>query len=431
MTRFKWLFYALLLIVLSGSEAHAGTVTAASCNQSDVSKALNSATSGGTTVIIPAGTCTWTTGLVYAQVGDLIIQGSGSQSTLGGGDVTVIVDAVPKGVGQDEPLIIDTIAGKSFRMTALTFQGGPSSQGTGFHGSVQISGYSQSVRIDHVHFLNLNDTNISFTGWEYGVLDHCLFDFKSINNGVRVEHANWNNGVNGDASWSDLAYYGTIKAIYIENNTFNCSTSGGCYANDADNGSHFVFRFNTLNTTHFQVHDQSTDFRAPRMFEFYNNTLTWTSASSRRRCAISSRWNRAVLQQYIGRLWWRRIVVDGPQSEPTQLGQNPEQLGLLRDSVRAQQLGWKYRLNRVPLPRPNRARQGRHVEGELSEQSKFHHRDYLVAAPSNRAHVRMAGLLYRARICDNFLGLYYRKHCGEPRLLFVVQSRQPSWVFQF
>src|SRR5271168_841515 len=136
MTRFKWLFYALLLIALFGGKAQAGTVTAASCNESDVSKALNSATSGGTTVVIPAGTCTWTTGLVYAQIGDLIIQGSGSQTTLGGGDATVIVDAVPKGVGQDEPLIIDTIAGKTFRITALTFQGGPSSQGTGFHGSL-------------------------------------------------------------------------------------------------------------------------------------------------------------------------------------------------------------------------------------------------------------------------------------------------------
>jgi hypothetical protein len=280
MTRFRWLFCALLLMVLFGSEAQAGTVTAASCNESDVSKALNSATSGGTIVIIPAGTCTWTTGLVYQQVGDLIIQGSGSQTTLGGGDATVIVDALPKGVGQDEPLIINTVAGKQFRLTAITFQGGPSSQGTGFHGSLQVSGFSQSVRVDHVHFLNLNDTNVTFAGWEYGVLDHCLFDFKSINNGVRVEHANWNNGVNGDASWADSAYFGTVKAIYIESNVFNCSAAGGCYANDADNGSHFVFRFNTLNTTHFQVHDQSTDFRAPRMFEFYNNTLTWTSATA-------------------------------------------------------------------------------------------------------------------------------------------------------
>ena len=68
----------------------ASSITAASCSASDVQAALNQAHAGDT-VNIPAGTCHWTTGLLWTAPANVTIRGAGD-SSLGGGDRTVIVD---------------------------------------------------------------------------------------------------------------------------------------------------------------------------------------------------------------------------------------------------------------------------------------------------------------------------------------------------
>src|SRR5580692_859167 len=86
------MFFGLLL------EAHAQTtVTAKSCNESDVASAIKSANVAGAqnTVSVPAGTCTWTTALTVNvnSTASLSIIGAGTSAT-GGGDQTVIIDNV-------------------------------------------------------------------------------------------------------------------------------------------------------------------------------------------------------------------------------------------------------------------------------------------------------------------------------------------------
>jgi hypothetical protein len=79
MTRLiKWLLLvvAFLLNPLFGREAQANTINAVSCNTRDVQTAINSAAEGDT-VIIPAGTCTWTTGVTVIGKG-IVIKGAGS-----------------------------------------------------------------------------------------------------------------------------------------------------------------------------------------------------------------------------------------------------------------------------------------------------------------------------------------------------------------
>src|ERR1700734_4020778 len=82
----KSLLFASLLSAFSGTAAHAQTIHAATCNSSDVQAALNSVSVDGSTVIIPAGTCTWTTAVSYNQVFSTTILGAGNQTTVGGGD---------------------------------------------------------------------------------------------------------------------------------------------------------------------------------------------------------------------------------------------------------------------------------------------------------------------------------------------------------
>lgn len=73
MTRFKWLLSVLLILPIV---ARAQTVPAASCNTSDVKAAINMATEGET-VTIPAGICSWTSGVTISGKG-IAIQGAGS-----------------------------------------------------------------------------------------------------------------------------------------------------------------------------------------------------------------------------------------------------------------------------------------------------------------------------------------------------------------
>lgn len=71
----KCLSFIFLLGALFGAQAR-GQVTAASCNTSDVQTAINKATEGQT-VNIPAGTCTWTSGVSISGKG-IAVTGAGS-----------------------------------------------------------------------------------------------------------------------------------------------------------------------------------------------------------------------------------------------------------------------------------------------------------------------------------------------------------------
>ena len=65
--RFRESVFLLAAVsLLSPAVAAANTITANSCSSSDVSSAINSAANGDT-VVIPNGSCTWTTGTQHEQ----------------------------------------------------------------------------------------------------------------------------------------------------------------------------------------------------------------------------------------------------------------------------------------------------------------------------------------------------------------------------
>ena len=71
----KWLSFILLLGAFSGAEAQ--TVNAASCSQSDITTAISSASVGGT-VVVPAGSCTWSSLTISKAI---TLQGAGSSGS--------------------------------------------------------------------------------------------------------------------------------------------------------------------------------------------------------------------------------------------------------------------------------------------------------------------------------------------------------------
>ena len=270
------IFTALFSVLIFAIPAHAQSINAATCSQADVQAALNSVTVDGTTVHVPAGTCHWTTGLSYSATHSVSIIGAGSQSVVGGGDVTNIVDDVQHNVNgaSDSTLSFGTTLGKTFRFSGITIVTGSATVSN--NGVFILSGTSQAVRVDHCHFNGLNQVDLTVYGQQYGVFDHNIFD--TSNTGVRVVAGGWGGYPNGDGSFADDSTLGSNRYIYFENNVFE----GGNQLNDCYQGGRNVFRFNTVNNVSLQTHPTGHDTsagndRGCRATEVYKNTFNGNS----------------------------------------------------------------------------------------------------------------------------------------------------------
>lgn len=326
----KGVLFGLLLSAFFSAGLEAQTINAASCNEGDVSKALSSITTDGTTVVVPAGTCTWTTSLSYTQTNSFTLQGAGAISGTGlqasisgtGSDATIIQDNINRTSG-DVPLLgITTISGKSFRLTGFAFTSTTNSTCSSYpsyNGIVPITGYSHSVRIDHNHFNQMCLVGLFIAGWLEGVIDHNQFDSGYPDeNQMRFADGNWNNDSLGfgDQSWADYSYWGSSQFMFAENNNFqwvaaipsNLNANGG-FPFDCNQGGRFVFRYNALGQqTAVQTHGTGPLLPGPggggrgcRAFEMYNNTANF----SQRYGNTTTNFFFAFLDyESGGSLWW-------------------------------------------------------------------------------------------------------------------------------
>jgi hypothetical protein len=268
----------LLALLLSGAvSVGAATRTAASCSQNDVQNALNAA-SAGDTVIIPAGTCSWSGPVGWSAPANVTVLGAGNLSTLGGGDATVIVDNYPS----SSPLLaVSTAASGTFRIAGITFRGGNVSDPK-WSGMLAVGGSSQSVRVDHAHF-DLQAYNpqpnvgtaISFGGAVYGVTDHIIVDLSGIGNGLRFTQEMQGGGIGGDGAWAAATGFGTSTFVFVEDSRFNATSNVGTL-NDCNGGGKFVWRYNTMVSAGMQTHPTggANRGRGCRAHEVYGNAVT-------------------------------------------------------------------------------------------------------------------------------------------------------------
>lgn len=245
---------------------------AATCGQSDVKSALNSA-SDGDEVLVPSGHCTWTEHLTIAA----------GISFIGAGlDQTVIRDEVP-----DDGLIqLDTKGGKTYRVSGFTFaRGDEGGWPKADKAAISVNGESKAWRVDHVKFDRLVNRGVRVTGWTYGVVDHCTFLLQGTQ-GMLVQHPNWEGHDWGDGSWAAPSYLGTEKAIYIEDNHFELVSGSNHTVVDCIQGGRFVFRHNTAINMNLADHgtESSGRQRSCRVHEIYDNSFTHPNGT----------WNRAI-----------------------------------------------------------------------------------------------------------------------------------------
>ena len=275
--------FATLLLAFSGS-ARAAIINAASPSFTDVAAAVNSAADGDT-VVIPAGTATWTTGLVVRK--GITIQGATtvdtSSSPGSATDNTILIDHIPRTGTTNWGTFFTAVltSTQSFDLTGITFQGDSNLNLGNANASVELDGTCPSARIDHCHFVGPQSDYITVTGQIFGVIDHCLFDIRNFgcDASIRIFHDGWNGAQFGDGSWADSPYWGSNKFIFIEDNIFNNSyqiqTVGDI---DTWNGGRYVARHNIFNGTLPNSHgtDSSGRARSARAIEIYNNTFNFT-----------------------------------------------------------------------------------------------------------------------------------------------------------
>ena len=332
MTRLSQLV-VFIFMLLSPALSYGAVYAAASCAQEDVEDAIALA-SHGDSVIVPAGTATWSG---FSTVYDCItIQGAGTNSSGG----TVIING-----GFDLLPTADMLC----RVSSFQFQR-PDSTST-YTTSVRCRNACRQFRIDHCLFYRGDHVIIvglgAGTGPTYGVIDNNVF----FDNRVSVfasavttaDAAILDNcvygGLDGEVSWTYPFTPGTTNTVVIETNYFYQSS----YITDPQrkvylqNGTRATVRYNTFEAAEdasglavLSCHPGNplctgpTDrgYRSEALVEFYCNTIispaglveasnlrggygliwsnTWTTGSA---TSPLSYWNEFNLDVWSGFVW--------------------------------------------------------------------------------------------------------------------------------
>jgi hypothetical protein len=297
-------------VSLAVAAAAAPTINASSCAASAVQAALNQIAADGTTVVVPSGNCTWTSGITFSSAFSFTLEGQSVVATTDAQgnpasftDNTEIIDGQP-GTGGNNPILTITLTGNSsqvVRMTGFSIQGG----NTVFNGDIAIQGTTGQARFDHNHIIDIDDLAVSMYEPMTGVADHNLFDAPNgkLYNGVRI----YNTGGDGfgDTPWTVGPGFGTSTFIFLENNTFNNG-----FMNDCEDGGTFVARYNTFNVLmangNIGIQSHATGSqprgRGCRAWEVYGNTVGTGGGSIQ---------FSAGFQTSGTGLWWGNTVTNG------------------------------------------------------------------------------------------------------------------------
>jgi parallel beta-helix repeat protein len=247
------------------------TWTAASCNASDINACITAA-SAGDTIMIPAGTCTWTctTNCPSVRVNkpvSLIGAGEGS---------TKIIDDSSTGYPKNALTVDYSSSSNTFiRISGFTLQHSAGAQDSDASIQVYPGGSGQaSVRIDHITATGLQRW-LEASASVIGLIDH-------------VTITNCDMIFDGDytTEWNKTLTLGSNDAWYIEDSTFTYSawTDGVL---DCQYGARVVYRHNTVtipNGSGFSGylignHGYDSVYRGCMSMEVYNNTITHNSSN--------------------------------------------------------------------------------------------------------------------------------------------------------
>ncbi len=266
----KW-YVVVAMALLWTLPAHGTTRNAASCSSSDVQTAIN-ASSSGDTVVVPSGSCTWSSQVT--ATGGVIIQGQTVCNGAPGVQVTSCTDNTNITLAYSNyrgTFYISGCSASAFcTLTGVTFINAVSQIGsivlTGTHGQV-------SFRVHHCHFKNSGGVML-FEQSTYGLNDHLLFDDTSA--GAVPFNFDGDFASRGYQNWTDPTNPGSNEAIYVEDSLENMSGASNEGFFDAYAGAKIVIRYNTLNGNNMGGGHgtDSGNYRSVVWYEIYNNNIS-------------------------------------------------------------------------------------------------------------------------------------------------------------
>lgn len=248
--KFMYVLAFLLLCFIYSSHSRAATINAVSCSQADVQAAYDSA-SNGDTILVPAGSATWTTARLKIQK-EVALIGAGIGKTN-------ITTQCPNG----QFFIASGVS--NWRISGFSFITTNSNLIAIWMGSDLYD-----FRIDNCEF-RLYHFGIFMKGAGRGVIDHNYI----YGGGFQI----W-----GNDDWSENTNLGSADFIFLENNTY---TNEGALADvlhvmSSGHAVRYVFRYNTIIehgsdgiTGAVDAHGycHGLNCRAARAYEIYENTF--------------------------------------------------------------------------------------------------------------------------------------------------------------
>jgi hypothetical protein len=230
----------------------------------------------GDTVLVPGGTCTWTSTVSVVNKSISII-GSGAASTTIEGTVPLL-EVTTKSTGNTPPGF--------FRISGITWKTNTGTSGCATYsvGTITVGGSSGNVRVDNGVIDHANCGGIVFNGYVRGVVDHNSFYIRTgLMHSTVTRHNIWEGvGAYGDKSWAVASSKGSPENMFYEDNVFNCSVAINlCAAIDDNHGSRSVIRFNTFNESFYATHGLETNgrLRGYRHCEVYRNRIIYTGVN--------------------------------------------------------------------------------------------------------------------------------------------------------
>jgi hypothetical protein len=240
------LLFIPLIIFVPTLGADAANVNASSCSQSAVQSAINSASTGDT-VNIPAGSCTWSSGISIPKSKRLTISGAGKNSTY-------ISHTAVEGE-------VFNINYSGSRITAMHIYGLIVASGKGW-------------RIDHCSFTSNGVKEMAIwvrdgSSHPEGLIDNNDFDDRRI----MVDGIYTSDWYLNSTLWDGPLNLGsTSEYVYIEDNYFEVNDYGNCV--DSQHSGNYVFRFNEVVDSDVYSHGPSYGVgRGQRKREIYFNTI--------------------------------------------------------------------------------------------------------------------------------------------------------------
>lgn len=245
----------------------AGDYNAASCSREDVGAAIATATHGDT-VHVPAGDCVWTVQLDIT-VG-LHLRGAGV-------GVTTIRDNIAKDGSANSRLIsVSVNSPNNFRLSDISFVGQATDPNVYNQGHIAIGGTQTAFRLHNFSFNTPQTTIVRTSGAALGLIDSCTVN--GNRNILTALPAGWGGSAYGDGSWAEQIYWGSDKAIYVEDCTLTANNDP-FVTNfvDAFEGARIVIRHNAFTQGNISSHgtDSGGRRRGVRQMEVYENTFTF------------------------------------------------------------------------------------------------------------------------------------------------------------